>query len=96
MAESKYQSGKYLGWVILSWALFAVAVIASFILLKSYGVMDTQAGGFGSRGLSEMQFTVVIACAGQTLVSLLLAGGFTVLNGIYEAVVEKKALQPSD
>ncbi|MBZ5486894.1 hypothetical protein HW452_05080 [Halomonas aquamarina] len=90
MGKSKYQSGKYTAWVMLAWALFAVALVASFIVLKSAGVMNAPMGGYGARGLTSDQFTIVMVCAGQCLAALLLAGGFTVLNGIYEAVVEQR------
>lgn len=86
----KYQSGKYAAWVILAWALFAVSVVASFVLIKSSGALDAPMGGYGPRGLTSDQFMVVMACAGQCLVSLIMAGGFTMLNGIYEAVLERK------
>lgn len=90
MAKSKYQSGRYTAWVILAWVMFAIAVVASFVILRSSGVMDAPVGTYGGRGLTSDQFTIAMVCAGQCLASLLLAGGFTLLNGIYEAVVERR------
>jgi hypothetical protein len=91
MSTRIHQSGKYTAWVILAWALFAVSVVASFVLIKSSGALDAPVGSYGPLGLTGDQFMIVMVCAGQCLVSLIMAGGFTMLNGIYEAVIDREA-----
>lgn len=91
MSTRIHRSGKYTAWVILAWALFAVSVVASFVLIKSSGALDAPVGSYGPLGLTSDQFMIVMVCAGQCLVSLIMAGGFTMLNGIYEAVLERKS-----
>lgn len=91
MSEQKYQSGRYVGWVWFSWVLFAITLVVSYLMIDQTNILNQgmTMGLYTSRISSEAIMTTAI-CIGQTVAALLMAGGFTIANGIYEAVVERR------
>lgn len=90
MQKSEHYQGKYAVWMWLSWAIFVVTAIASIILINKTGALDTSMG-VTSRGLPPGSITVIAICVGQTIATLLVAGGFTLGNGIYNATIEDRS-----
>lgn len=73
-----HHSGKYAVWMWLSWLIFVATAIASVIMISLTGALQMSA------------VTVLAVYIGQTVAALLVAGGFTILNGIYDATVESR------
>ncbi|MCC4288524.1 hypothetical protein [Vreelandella aquamarina] len=94
MSAQKYGSGKYVGWVWFSWILFAMTLVVSYLMIDQTNILNQgmTMGLYQSQISSEAMVTTAI-CIGQTIAALIVAGGFTIANGIYEAVVERKTLQ---
>tara|TARA_R110000851_G_scaffold33896_6_gene90415 strand:+ start:1159 stop:1425 length:267 start_codon:yes stop_codon:yes gene_type:complete len=86
MKSNKYHSGKYVGWVWFSWLIFVVTAIASAVLINQSGVLEMPSG----IGLTPSAFSTIAICVGQTIGALLIAGAFTIANGIYEASIEPR------
>lgn len=81
-----HRQGKYVAWVWLAWIVFVLTAIASGVLIHRTGALQASMG-IMSRGLPPGSVTVIAVCVGQTIGALLLAGGFTIANGIYDATV---------
>lgn len=89
MSKLKHYPGKYAFWMWLAWIIFVATAITSAIMISRTGVLQVSTG-IGSAGMPPAAVTVLAIYVGQTVAALLLAGGFTILNGIYDATVESR------
>lgn len=89
MGESVHYRGKYVAWVWISWMLFAISAIAAVIVINKFGSIELPVGGYATIHKQVYNIPLITAAIGQSVVMLLTAGAFTMLNGIYNAAIGK-------
>lgn len=89
MSKVVHYRGKYEPWVWISWLLFSVSAIASVVVINKFGSMEMPVGGYVTITKQAYNVPLIAAAIGQSAVMLLTAGAFTILNGTYNAVIEK-------
>lgn len=86
MASREMDPAKFLTWAVIAWLLCVASVAGAGWVIYQYGVVVVEM----SPGFEKIHYNVpVIAGAiSQAAAALLLAGMFTMLNGIYAGVAE--------